>query len=462
MLAYIACLIIMKNKEFILLMILAAFLSATESYALDIEFSGSRHTVIKDKPEASTGLNDVFTIYDIKEVSFISIGNIIAPSDFRVLIYSNLGGGYAIEQPVSITGTTAFIHNPKGDMGYIVEDGGNRYCFWVVDYAGKHFDISSIEAYPEQDCDMTKITVIGSGDQIRYYSVSGRQCTLSRNIELSYNTLEWDNENNCYSLVEKTDGFEYLQTPLTLRPPFYCNTTVTVSGDRFLKTWGLGKTLESSIIEANGIDVNTEAVQTNLAPDDASNMIKSDGTMLGGSAPADFTFYAYVTDAVLHNEWQIADDPEFEYVRYRFNERDLTYTFDQEGKFYVRFIGSNADGSCEATGETYEIGIGASDLRIPNVFSPDGDGVNDTWKVGYRSLVEFKCWIFDRNGHQLFYFDRPELGWDGKHHGKTVSPGVYYYVIEAKGADGKKYKKGGDINILRYRKIGNSSGASGE
>lgn len=88
--------------------------------------------------------------------------------------------------------------------------------------------------------------------------------------------------------------------------------------------------------------------------------------------------------------------------------------------------------------------------------------MNDTWKVGYRSLVEFKCWIFDRNGHQLFYFDRPELGWDGKHHGKTVSPGVYYYVIEAKGADGKKYKKGGDINILRYRKIGNSSGASGE
>ncbi len=88
-------------------------------------------------------------------------------------------------------------------MGYIVEDGDNRYCFWVVDYAGKHFDISSIEAYPEQDCDMTKITVIGSGDQIRYYSVSGRQCTLSRNIELSYNTLEWDNENNSYSLVEK-------------------------------------------------------------------------------------------------------------------------------------------------------------------------------------------------------------------------------------------------------------------
>lgn len=86
---------------------------------LDIEFSGSRHTVIKDKPEASTGLNDVFTIYDIKEVSFISIGNIIAPSDFRVLIYSNLGGGYAIEQPVSITGTTALSIIRKGIWGIL-------------------------------------------------------------------------------------------------------------------------------------------------------------------------------------------------------------------------------------------------------------------------------------------------------------------------------------------------------
>ena len=40
-------------------------------------------------------------------------------------------------------------------------------------------------------------------------------------------------------------------------------------------------------------------------------------------------------------------------------------------------------------------------------------------------------------------------GWDGKYKGKYVKPGVYYYVIEAKGADGKEYKKKGDINILR-------------
>ncbi len=431
--------------------------------AFNIDFEGCRHKVINDRPEASTGLNAVYTVYDIKDVSSITIRGINSPSDFKVQIYSNLGGGYAVDQPVSISGNNASIMNPKGDMGYIVEDGGDRYCFWVVDYFDKQFDISSVEAYPEQDCDFTKLSVEGNGNPLRYYSIDGRQCQLNRDIEAIYQTLEWDNENKGYVNVERVSKFEYLQNPLTITPPFYCNTVVRVSGDRFLKEWGMERSSESSLIQANGLEVNTEAVQMNMSEDqDNSNMIKNEGTMLGGSAPADFTFYAYVTDAILHSEWQIADDPEFEYIKYRFNEQDLSYTFDQEGQYYVRFIGSNADGSCETVGETYEVGIGASDLRIPNAFSPDGDGINDIWKVGYRSLLEFKCWIFDRNGQQLFYFDRPELGWDGKYRGKTVSPGVYYYVIEAKGADGKKYKKGGDINILRYRKIGNSTGTPAE
>ncbi len=428
------------------------------SAALNVEFIGSNRQVIVDRPEVSTGLDAVYTVFDIDEISVINILGSSSPSDVRVQIYSNLGGGYAVDQPVSISGNNAVISNPKGDMGYIIEDKNDKYCFWIVNYADKHFEINSVEPYHEQDCDMTRISVTGTGEPILFYSINGRQYRLSRGIEAIYHTLEWDSENKSYSDVEKISEFEYLQNPLTIRPPFYCNVTVTVSGDRFLKIWGIEESVDSSSIQANGLDVNTEAVQVNISDDeDNSNMIKSDGTMLGGSAPADFTFYAYTTDAVIHNEWQLAEDPSFEYIKYRFNEQDLNYTFDQEGKYYVRFIGSNADGSCEAIGETYEIGIGASDLRIPNAFSPDGDGINDMWKVGYRSLTEFKCWIFDRNGHQLFYSDRPESGWDGKHRGKIVSPGVYYYVIEAKGADGKKYKKGGDINILRYRKIGNST-----
>lgn len=147
-------------------------------------------------------------------------------------------------------------------------------------------------------------------------------------------------------------------------------------------------------------------------------------------------------------------------ITYRFNEQDLEYTFTEEGVTYVRYIGSNSDGSCETYGDTYTISIGASDLKIPNAFSPGDDGINDIWKVAYRSLLDFRCWIFDRNGNQMYHYDKPEGGWDGKYKGKYVKPGVYYYVIQATGADGKKYKKSGDINIIRYKGNGSENGGN--
>lgn len=429
--------------------------------AVDITLTGTSKKPIFETPDKSTGLNAVIITYDSAEIDELSISGFDTTTS-KVQKFSNLGGGYAQEIPFSIDNGDVVISHPEGDMGYIVSDNNTTYYFWLVNYIDKIFKINSVSAYPEQECNNTKIEVNGAGAPIHYYSINGRQCTLSRDIKASYQNLAWDSDQKIYYTEEQTKTFENLVNPLTITPPLYCNSTITVSGDKFLEQWGMASSAESNLIAANGLDAQTEAVQNNVNEEEGSNMIASDGGMLGGSAPADFTFYAYVTDAVIHDEWQMADDPEFEYIRYRFYERDLNYTFNEEGKYYVRYVGSNADGSCTVEGETYEIGIGASDLRIPNAFSPDGDGVNDVWKVGYRSLIEFKCWIFDRNGRQLFYFDRPELGWDGTSHGKTVNPGVYYYVIEAKGADGQKYKKGGDINIIKYRKIGNSNSSSGE
>lgn len=48
-------------------------------------------------------------------------------------------------------------------------------------------------------------------------------------------------------------------------------------------------------------------------------------------------------------------------------------------------------------------------------------------------------------------FSDPSGGWDGKYKGKFVPAGVYYYVIKAKGADGRSYDLSGDINIVDYK-----------
>ena len=88
-------------------------------------------------------------------------------------------------------------------------------------------------------------------------------------------------------------------------------------------------------------------------------------------------------------------------------------------------------------------------LDCPNFFTPRSTpGENDEFRVAYRSVVSFKGVIVNRWGNVLFEWNDPALGWDGKYKGKHVSPGVYFYVIEATGSDGKKHMFRGDINLL--------------
>lgn len=69
--------------------------------------------------------------------------------------------------------------------------------------------------------------------------------------------------------------------------------------------------------------------------------------------------------------------------------------------------------------------------EIPNVFTPNGDDIND-WLVaktsGLVEVVDFK--IFNRNGQVLFQTSDPKLNWDGTYKGKIVSPGVYFYQCD--------------------------------
>ncbi|MFV0535946.1 MAG: gliding motility-associated C-terminal domain-containing protein [Dysgonomonas sp.] len=59
--------------------------------------------------------------------------------------------------------------------------------------------------------------------------------------------------------------------------------------------------------------------------------------------------------------------------------------------------------------------------------------------------------IVNRWGVKMYESTDPAKGWDGRYKGKYVNTGVYFYVIEAQGSDGVKYRKRGDINILRGR-----------
>ncbi|QKG79165.1 T9SS type B sorting domain-containing protein [Tenuifilum thalassicum] len=98
---------------------------------------------------------------------------------------------------------------------------------------------------------------------------------------------------------------------------------------------------------------------------------------------------------------------------------------------------------------------------IPNVFSPNGDGINDRFvfsdtDASIRSISSFSIKIFSRSGKLVYeYSGNPHdwEGWDGKTNiGTDAAEGVYYFIIEARGWDNRKFARGpykGFLHLFR-------------
>lgn len=435
----------MNRPSILILSASLCFLSAQSS---QLSWEGSGRPVISVVPPSATGLEEICVV-DATEGRSVSFPAASA-TDVRWYRYSNLGGGFAEE----VTGAVfadgmSTLRNIEGDMGYIAEKAGRQYCFWVVDYSRHEFSVSSIAESAERDCNFTVLDVAGHGDEIAYYGINGRRFTLDREIRLAYRTLVADAENVSFVESQQTVSFPCL-TPVMRVDAALCPTDFVMTGDRFLREWGDEVECASPVIQPYAVRAVSTASQTERENDNEVNPGVGDATF-GGSAPCEVSFEAAVTDGALFKEWQLSKFEDFDDVNLRIQELKFDYTFTEEGTTYVRFVCANADGSCEAYSDVYTVAVGTSSLKCPNAFSPNGDGVNDEWKVSYSGILSFECSIFDRYGHKMTSFSDPSLGWDGKHNGKTVPSGAYYYVIKARGADGKDYKLSGDINIVNYK-----------
>ncbi|GAA4313104.1 hypothetical protein GCM10023183_32480 [Nibribacter koreensis] len=87
------------------------------------------------------------------------------------------------------------------------------------------------------------------------------------------------------------------------------------------------------------------------------------------------------------------------------------------------------------------------DLKLVNAFSPNGDGVNDTWTVPelkFYNSVEVQ--VFDRSGVRLFHTTNPEEGWNGRDTNGNVLVGPYLYIIHIKDIN---FVKRGTVTILK-------------
>ena len=189
------------------------------------------------------------------------------------------------------------------------------------------------------------------------------------------------------------------------------------------------------------------------------------------SGALEVAFFSNPTPAVRFFRWTIYKANEIIATR---NDQDIRYTFSEPGSYRVICAVNNE--FCEVDSMEMKVNISESYLRVPNVFTPDGNGKNDEFRVSYRSLREFHCWVYNRWGKLVYQWTDPAKGWDGTINGRPAAEGAYFYVIRALGTDAAKdagytskisynkkkkmadesiigvYQLSGDINLLRRKK----------
>ena len=94
--------------------------------------------------------------------------------------------------------------------------------------------------------------------------------------------------------------------------------------------------------------------------------------------------------------------------------------------------------------------FGQNNVEIPNVFTPNGDGINDVFEINLTGYSTVKCSIFNRYGGLVYQYYGAKGFWDGRSHaGMECTDGTYFVILELEIEGGEKITYQGDLQLLR-------------
>ncbi|MBK9256723.1 MAG: gliding motility-associated C-terminal domain-containing protein [Saprospiraceae bacterium] len=129
------------------------------------------------------------------------------------------------------------------------------------------------------------------------------------------------------------------------------------------------------------------------------------------------------------------------------------FSSSQENIQYTLYL-TNADGCVFTRTINVNLKEVLKEIIFPNIFSPNGDGRNDTWDILFTKNQQVSgLSVYDRWGNMVFNsvptVDQTSINWDGKMADQFVLPGVYVYLVELKNTNGLTQFFSGDITIIR-------------
>ncbi len=376
----------------------------------------------------------------------IIINGINASTDLSYVFPYNTINWYKFSDPNNSISNVDYI-SPEDATGYILDVDGDIKTIWVFDYQQYLPQLTDFEPdLDESGCEETVFRLNqGAVPEMVYYPLgSSSPRYLKREFTLTYNTKEYVDKAWIVidTIVNITFPISAIKTPPSLDP----DVDFVLAGDQYAEALGLQPaTIHSSDIPITAVRTRlTSLVSIRDALNEVDRPKENEPTPpISGSAPIEILFESRPSDENAMFDWKIYKGNELIITR---TDKDHRYTFSSPGEYKVVLDANN--GYC-TTSDSVQVSVSLSLLEVPNVFTPNGDGINDEFRVTYRSLESFHCWIYNNWGKKVYEWTDPAKGWDGRINGKKAPSGTYFYVIKAKGTDGKNHNKKGDVSIIR-------------
>ena len=146
-------------------------------------------------------------------------------------------------------------------------------------------------------------------------------------------------------------------------------------------------------------------------------------------------------------------------------DENPVYTYERTGIYNVKLVSKHVSENYTCVDTVYideYIKIDSSFIKVPNVFTPNGDGINDEFVVKFFSMETVQITLLNRWGRKVHYWESDnvrgfdgtwaETVWDGKlMGGRYASPGVYYYNVVGEGRDGTRRRAHGFFHLFREK-----------
>lgn len=193
----------------------------------------------------------------------------------------------------------------------------------------------------------------------------------------------------------------------------------------------------------------TESAETN------QNSPAQTETLVSPHASADFNVAFDATDELLASfsaEWQDGDRYTWDFGDGNSSEEpNPMHRYDEEGEYLVRLFVADLHGNevaLEASVEVRRTPV----LKLPNIFTPNNDGLNDRLHISEDSkhVSVLRLIVFDHQGKVVYEQFGAGSGWDGLlQDGSPAPEATYRLVVTAQGNDGKQYNESSFVRLQR-------------